>query len=454
MPQRIPWKRILAISFLLLLLAARLSLVGIIRADPERSLWPDSSSYLFLTERLLNGEGLHGDGSSFIDLTRTPGYPLFLWVVFSIAGGHDFALVVFLQLLMGGLIALALYWIGDRFFNRAIGFTAAVIYLLTPNAALWAMALLTDVPFTFLLTLSLVPAGLYIARSQVWPLVVAGMLLGCAALVRPITTLIVAVWTVLIVLDGFIKRQPWKRTVLHAGIFLLSAGLFIGAWILRNVLVWDRAMLSSISTWNLGHYMAPAALARAEGISIEAARELIPTTRIPQPGERERYIAILLEHPWDFIVTHFQGVRIIFTEAGRPNFAHLLGVSSIGSGVVAAIKALDFRGAIRLFFEAFQDPALRIVYPALAFSLAIQGLSYVLSVVGVVRSVWKPDRRTMGLIIVLLFTAVLLLFSPGVVGNSRFRVPAEPILALLTAVGLWGGPSKNQDEETGGMIGS
>lgn len=421
----------------LILVAARLSLTAIIAANPERALWPDSSTYLFLTERLLNGAGLHGDGSSFIDLQRTPGYPLFLASVFTLAGEESFALIVFLQLLFGVLIAMALYWLGQRLFNQRVGLAAALVYLLTPNAALWAMAILTDVPFALLLTLALVPAGLYFQEPKSWQMALAGTLLGCAALVRPITTLIIGLWAGLILLHGSIFNKNWKRALVHTAVFLAFTGAFVGGWILRNTLVWERPMLSSISTWNLGHYMAPAALARAEGISLEEARSLIPTTRIPQPGERERYLQILLKYPLDFLATHFRGVRITFTEAGRPNYAHFLGVSSIASGVVSAVKQLDFQMASRRFFEAFSDPALRFVYPALMWSLSLQLLTYVFSIVGVFRLVRSRKPVYVWSAALLTFTAALLLFSPGVVGNSRFRIPAEPILALLMAAGLY-----------------
>ena len=215
---------------------------------------------------------------------------------------------------------------------------------------------------------------------------------------------------------------------------------------LRNYLVWGQATLSSISTWNLGHYMAPAALARAQGISLEAARELIPTTRIPQPGERERYLQILLDHPIDFMITHLQGTRIIFTEAGRPTYAQFLGVTSIASGVVEALKALDIQAAIRQFFTAFSDPALRFVYSALAYSLVFQTFTYVFSLVGVVRLVLKRQGFAFWLALTLLLTISLLLFSPGVVGNSRFRVPTEPFLAILTALGV--APCLKRQEES------
>jgi len=174
------------------------------------------------------------------------------------------------------------------------------------------------------------------------------------------------------------------------------------------------------------------------GISLEDARTMIPTTRIPQPGERDRYIAILLQYPLDAIAAHLHGVRLTLTEAGRPNYTQLLGVSSIASGVVSALKAFDFRTALEKFLEALRDPALRFVFLALAFSLFMQVFSYLGAIAGTVRMLRSRILHLRWMAVFMFLTAAALIFLPGSVGNSRFRVPAEAFLTMLAVVGIMG----------------
>lgn len=411
---------------------------AVIQAYPERSIRPDSASYLFLVDRLLEGKGLHGDGTSHIDLQRTPGYPLFLAALFSVFGSDANAAVVLVQLLSGGIVAFILYYLGKLYFGSKVGIAAGLIYMLVPNVVLWSMAILSDVLFSLVLVLAFVPIALYVRNSKIWLLAVAGILLGMAGLIRPIGMMLLLLWAVLLVGMNAFTKKPLRHILLAGSVFVATAGMLLGAWVIRNTIVWDRTMLSSISVWNLGHYMAPAAMAEAEGISLNEARDLIPTTRIPHPWERDTYLGILLQYPVATIVTHLRGVGRVLTEMGRSNVVQILNLSDMYNGILSAVLALDYASVLERFKQLVEEPGTLFGFLIVGFSTLMQLFVYTGTLIGTVRSVRRGPTAKRWIAIFMILTAAVLIVLPGSVGNSRFRVPAEPYLAFLSAVGFVG----------------
>jgi hypothetical protein len=70
-----------------------------------------------------------------------------------------------------------------------------------------------------------------------------------------------------------------------------------------------------------------------------------------------------------------------------------------------------------------------LVGVVIAVTLLWQWMIYAIAILGIYRN--RRERELRWVIILLAITAGMLLFSPGVVGETRFRVPAQPLLIML-----------------------
>lgn len=433
--RRILVRSVLPWGMLILILGARLPLVQIIAQTPEKALWPDSAGYLEVAHNWEIGRGISGDPSSSADLYRPPAYPALLAAMFRLAG-ENYAAVALVQLAMGIGVSLMLYWLGRAFWSARVGYLAALLYALTPNAILWALSILSDTFFVLLVTGAAASLGMFLLKRQVRWAVLSGLLVGVGTLTRPIGLVLVPLWIVLLAL---LTARPFRRGRAVAWACLGFGGValfFIAGWAFRNQQVHGQFTVSPIDTWNMGYYSAPYTLARAEGISLEQARQEVPTSAIPQPGDRARYLSVILQHPLDYAVVYARGTWLVLSEASQPNQAQLVGERYQTPGVLTALRQGDFGRAWSNLLAALRDPRLRwfvlITWPALAFQAAV----YVLSLRGLMVVVRQGGAaRWVGLLV--LATMAVFILVPGAVGTGRLRLPAEPFLCLLAAIGFW-----------------
>jgi 4-amino-4-deoxy-L-arabinose transferase-like glycosyltransferase len=425
----LPW------LFLFLVFLARFLPVHIIRQAPDKALWPDSASYLEVAHEWVEGRGIAGDPSSFSDLYRSPGYPAFLAVVFRIAG-ENYTAVVVVQLLLGVAVSLMHFALGRMFWSPRVGYVAALLYALTPNAVLWALAILSDTLFVFLIAAALLCLGLLMQTGRTRWAAMSGVCLGLGALTRPAGQVLLPLWILGVVVWAIRRRTTLRQAIIASGALALASAALILPWAYRNQVVHGLFTLSPIDTRLLGYYSAPYTLARAEGISEDEAREQIPTSVIPQPGDRARYLRILLDHPLDYLYVHWRGTWYLLSEVGQPNQAQLVGERYHTPGFLVALRQGDFRQAAASLLAGLRDPVMRwfvlISWPSMAFQLAI----YLLAL----KAAFMLPRQSVAQRIVValaVLAAAAFILIPGPVGNGRFRLPAEPFLCLLAGVGFW-----------------
>lgn len=183
-------------------------------------------------------------GSDLIPTTTVPiGYSYFLGGVYSIFGrNHLAAIGVNLLLLYAALFVM--YLIAKRAFGNSLEFYLTMgLMLIFPMWAVWAATIVADTLHVLLLT---VFALLFFRRQPtVGQVVLAGLMLGLASLVRPYSTLL----PIALFVGGLVFRGKFfslKNTVLVAAI----CWLMLGGWALRNYYEFGKPMLTSMG---LGH---------------------------------------------------------------------------------------------------------------------------------------------------------------------------------------------------------
>ncbi|MEW5718939.1 MAG: glycosyltransferase family 39 protein [Chloroflexota bacterium] len=410
--------------------------------QPGNAFLPDSFGYEDLAVNLLQCASFDVPGEPMVGLVRTPGYPVFIAGIYALAGRIP-GWVIFVQLILDALTALLIWRIGRQYFSETAGVIGALIYAISLNATVGALYLLSDTLFTFLLVGALFLLSQYWrAPAQRW-LISLGVILGLLPLVRPIGLYLALIWIAFFAIKQWkdsIKR--WYRQPLVVG---LLCAVLVAPWILRNYAATGRAMFSAAEAMNLYCCFAPAALAEDEKIPLLDARAQVDAPfrfqSLNTVEPRQLFLAadyaiqIILQHPLGYAKAHFKGVLATLFEPAYKQWLQLLGSEYTASGFLAKLMTLDLKGAIASLSETTAAGWFWLALPILNLSYTIA--EYGLAVWGA----WKISRQSLNsqvlaLALLCAITIFYLVVAPGSGGGLRFRIPAEPLFALLAAVGL------------------
>ena len=174
---------------------------------------------------------LAGQRTPVPDAARNPGYPLFLMpFIGPVPTQSAVDRVVAAQVLISTSTVLFVYLLTARLLGRGWGLGAALLTALSPHLITANIYLLTETLFAFLLVLF----AYVLARLGEPPrrslLMIAGGLLGGAALVHPSAQHFILPWLLLLWLARP-RALRWQATALA----LLGFALIFGPWVGRNL---------------------------------------------------------------------------------------------------------------------------------------------------------------------------------------------------------------------------
>lgn len=218
---------------------------------------PDSRSYIVPAENLLAGRGFSGNGyaTTFTEsipgfpnvpgpeTLRTPAYPLLI-ALFIAAGAGLRGLVLF-QDLLGIGIAISLYlFLRSTTKSRTIALIAALFYALLPPAAQLSNAIQPETLFTAAILGVVIAAERAMRRDSVPSMIISGLLLGFAVLVKPIAMYF------FLPLIAVVAISTRRRVALSIAL-LVSSQILPLAWTFRNARATGVVTLSTAATENL-----------------------------------------------------------------------------------------------------------------------------------------------------------------------------------------------------------
>ena len=358
--------------------------------DAAIDLLPDQRGYLELARNILHGEGLHYTDARFgqvVYAARTPGYPAFV----ALCGGSVRAVRV-VQAAIDTSTALAVFLLARRLVSRRPApLVAAALVAFNPFLVYFSALLLTETLYTAMLAWGMVL--LLGKRAWAWGI----LLLVLAIHVRPSGVgmpLVLSACAVVLRAAGSLQRPG--RLVARQSIFAIGLTfLFLLPWAWRNHRVLGMWLWS---TSNDGITMYDGFHPGATGASQQNFVEQMPHVRGMGELERSEYFKA-------------EAKRFIRENPGR-----------VARLTVA--KTARTWSPVPLSAE-FGRPLYRAV--ALLFALPFD----VLVIVGIFAGRLPRAAVVYVLAPMVYFTAVHALS----VGSLRYRVPAEPALAVLAAAG-------------------
>ncbi len=162
---------------------------------------------------------------------RPPLYPTFVAGVYAVAGAENFQAVRLAQILLNLLTVVIVYGLCREVFDRTASVAAAAMCAAYPS--LWGhdYLLLTEVLFTFLLSLSLLFTARFRRTDRLVELAAAGLLLGLAALTRSAMFFFPPAAILLLLCN---RQLSWSRRIVAASVFLAAFSGAVGPWLVRN----------------------------------------------------------------------------------------------------------------------------------------------------------------------------------------------------------------------------
>lgn len=333
---------------------------------------------------------------------RPPGYPFFLWAVYSVAGIRHVAPLV-LQALLDALLALLLYvWLSRSHPRAAV--LAGVFWALFPAAVLFSGLLLSETLFTAVMFASI----LTLDRTQASATAVfSGLLLGFACLIKPWAI----VFAALLALVGLARRDPDRRMALAC----LAALLTLLPWMVRNELAMGFFGISTNTGMNLYVGNNPRATGGYQGT--------FPQEIISASGNERRLDSVSTHLATEYVL----GEPLRFVQNAVRKTARLL--ASEGELLVFA---LSNDGPGRSYRERHAE------LPASAKVLvnAPSLLVLLLGSLGLIAA-----GKSFGKTSTLLLVGTIVLTTAVFFGSSRFRFPATPFLVMFGAIAATSLPS-------------
>ncbi len=351
---------------------------------------PDTTVYENTAINVVQGRGyVAPEGRSY----TAPLYPLFLAGVYTIFGLHNYPALKVIEALIGALTCGWIYLIGKTLFGRTTGRLAGLLSTIYPFLVYYTGAALTENLFTFLLAAGIVCLAA-LAQEFRWQYAFGGgVLLGLAALTRPVTLglpVVVSIWAGLTFSDK-------RRASLTAAVVSLALIFTVLPWSIRNYII--------------HHQVIP--VATEDGVTFWGSNNPVV---VDNPAKTGRWILYTqLPHANELVGLSESELRRRTYELGQEFLKDNL----------EKIPRLEAYKLLRFWSLYPNRSTLEKMMSLLSY-----GILFPFMLIGAVWSLWRNWRGSVLLWgVIALFVGSTLIFY----GSTRMRLPIEPYLITFAA---------------------
>jgi 4-amino-4-deoxy-L-arabinose transferase-like glycosyltransferase len=347
---------------------------------------------------------------------RPPLYPAMVAAVYKVAGLENFRAVRLIQVAISLLTVVLVYDLGAGLYSRRVGVWAAGLYSVYPSMVAYDRLLLTEVLFTALLCGTCAALVRAYRRDSIAWLIVAGVVLGLAALARSV------LWPFPILLGAYLLltwRSSAGRRMLAAAAVVVAAYATMAPWAVRNTRLQQTFTVVDVMGGRnlmMGNYEYTPMFRAWDAISEQGARGWDRVLAASDPGfyrltqgQKDKVamraaVAYVKAHPWQT------------TQRDVIKFFNFWG-----------LERELIAGASRGYFGAVSAPALVLL------TLVIFG-SYVAAVVSaILGAVLHPPTDWRLHVLLLLIAGYLCAMHTVSFGHSRYHLPLIPLMLVYSA---------------------
>jgi len=391
----------------------------------------DALEYHPLAESILQSKSFE----NFTSL-RTPGYPLFVALIYSFSASSVWLVLLF-QIIISLVSLYLVYKITLLAASRKVALLAAFLFSIDTTQAVWTVELYTETLFLLFFLLSIYFLCKNIQERKNFHIVLSAIFLGVATLIRPISSLF-AVVAILIIL--VIQETKLLKRILNGILYLLLFLIILSPWLIHNYSKHGEAKLSSISGFNLLFYNVAFTEVSKSGRTISEVRSELHEVAVRQGADTvsrhsfansDIYTGVAKEYIranfFQYVKRHLMGTVNMFVGLGSQKVAEKLHVE-LGT------RNPEPFGGPGIFKRAINFVRGKTLA---GFLIAVLlGLSLLVNYIFAVYGAFLFDRNKV--LILILFILIILYFAAltGVVGYDRYRIPFMPFINILCAMGL------------------
>ena len=212
----------------------------------KKAIAHDSHEYKALAINMLKYHKFSWD--SIPATFRTPGYPMFIASIYAMFGIKEWIVMIF-QVFLSTLSIYFIYLIGRKSCGNLSGLIAAALFSIDCTSILFSSLFMSETLFVFLLLLG---TWLFLKQDRL-----SGLMFGISVLIRPIALYL------------FIPLVFLHRKLKAKIVFIILFLLPVLPWMVRNYIVYQSPMISSLQGFNLLFLNASLLESEESGVSIE-----------------------------------------------------------------------------------------------------------------------------------------------------------------------------------------
>jgi len=309
---------LLFVLALLLRLSWSLAVISEQGGDFVIEAFPDARGYAQLAHYYFQGtpEGSNELYFKNLSFVRTPGQPLYLAAIFSVAGDGGTAVALCNSVLGAALVVLVFLTALVLFpGSKLVAWTAALGVTLSPTGITLAPAALSEIPFMAALWAAIYLLARGVQHKNFTSIAASGAALAAALAIRPVALFLPLLWPAVAWLMSRhleVKGLDRKAVALSLALPLV----FILGWTARNGVSYGVWTFSGITAPTLDNYLGFEAYRKVHpGLSREQARkeyfrgdEDLADWGPAPPAElyhrhMERFILLFSDHPGAVMIT-------------------------------------------------------------------------------------------------------------------------------------------------------
>lgn len=441
---------LLSVSLLLKLVVFFIS-----SAEQSRFLTGDSWGYHNPARAILNigSFAISPEHPDVPESIRTPGYPLFIAVVYAVFG-ESFQAVVVVQIILSLITVVISYHMGRSLFGENAGFLAAIVLCLDVVTFSMTFFVLTETLFTLVFTLSLL-SGVRILRrvteveavssrtvgarrsELMWSLML-GFSFALSILIRPVAYYLVPVLIVFFLVVGM-KRKLGVRWITQTALaILLPALLLVGGWQVRNARVIGSASLTQIEGVDALYYRAAAVVSLRDGVTLDEARMSLgglsmtdawnevrnQPHRLLGDSWRAQALEVLIRHPLLTMRMMLNGIINMCLGPGDGQLTGLLGWRPDKDGPLGDLVRISTGDFIEKWVAGRPMETMFFIH-ALGYIVFL----WLFFAVGMVRLL-RTGKELWIHLFLLGVVVYFVLVSAGPHSYHRFRMPLMPVFSI------------------------
>jgi 4-amino-4-deoxy-L-arabinose transferase-like glycosyltransferase len=330
------------------------------------------------------------------------------------------------------LVSLVLFLVGAKLGHPTAGLAAAWLYAISPHAAFWSLTVMTEITFAFTLALALLLWVVAVQTGRWYWFLFCGGVLGASALIRPIGLFLVILWVVITVVYT-LRRADLRQSLAWTVSLMIGFSLLVLPWMMRNYLVRDDFVFSTVTGKTLYGFNLGVVVAAAEGISREGGVLKVQESENPIADT----LAVIREYPVVFIQQETAGIFRTTTGVESGVWARLFGYGRErqgGFGVLSLLRAGQIGEALERFGGLLSDSETSFHFGLSTYGMLHTILVYVLLLLSIPWAL-KGGGQSAWVVLLCGITALYFIIVPGAAGQARFRIPVEPILISMAGFG-------------------